>query len=89
MCHHAICDHAVWQEKYLGYLKIIRSLVLDRHFSLSAAVCTELTDVENEVNGFLVSCPAPSPCSSPLTVFCLCSASFVSSWLPISEHPLH
>ena len=62
MCHHAICDHAVWQEKYLGYLKIIRSLVLDRHFSLSAAVCTELTDVENEVNGF----PGKLPGSQPL-----------------------
>ncbi|KAK9829022.1 hypothetical protein WJX72_003469 [[Myrmecia] bisecta] len=41
------------QDRYLGLVDNLKQLILDPQFSLSAAVYTELSDVEDEVNGFV------------------------------------
>lgn len=46
-------DLLVMQERYLGLVPKLMELIVSNETALSAAVYTELCDVEGEINGFL------------------------------------
>ena len=41
------------QVRYLGLVEVLKALMLDPAHALSAAVYTELSDVEAEINGLI------------------------------------
>ena len=45
--------HAALQVRYLGLVEKLKELMLDPVYDLNAAVYTELSDVEAEINGLI------------------------------------
>lgn len=48
-----LCEDCDAQVRYLGLMDALRQLMLDPNLALSAAVYTELSDVEAEINGLI------------------------------------
>ncbi len=64
------CAAACSQVRYLGLVEQLKRLVVDPVMALSAAVYTELSDVEAEINGLTtydrqVCICSPQPLPSP------------------------